>query len=171
MRLAPCFTRVWCQSLMTQQWIAVRLRDLQLYCIHLSTPNLSLKLLLFKSISPQLNWSWTNFLHCQSFELEYSESVYHLCSRRTSDKVCMMYKIINGLVDANPVASLLALRNSSTRGHKLQLQVFHSRKDTYLHYYFQSAIQLWNSVPTGAPWVVTLPVFRSALTGWMEGHA
>ena len=35
MRLAPCFTRVWCQSLMTQQWIAVRLRDLQLYCIHL----------------------------------------------------------------------------------------------------------------------------------------
>ena len=38
--------------------------------------------------------------------------------RRMSNKVCMMYKIMNELVDLNPVAVLLEPRNCSFRGHK-----------------------------------------------------
>ena len=46
-----------------------------------------------------------------------------LQSRRTSDKVCMMYKIMNSLVDVNPTAGLLEPRIRNSRGHKYQLQV------------------------------------------------
>ena len=40
-----------------------------------------------------------------------------LQSRRTSDKVCMMYKIMNSLVDVNPTAGLLEprIRNSMNK--------------------------------------------------------
>ena len=40
----------------------------------------------------------------------------NLQSMRTSDRVSMMYKIINGLVDVNP-AALLEPSNRSSRGH------------------------------------------------------
>ena len=40
----------------------------------------------------------------------------NLQSRRTSDKVCMMYKLMNGLVDVNHAAGLLEPRNRSSRG-------------------------------------------------------
>ena len=94
----------------------------------------------------------------------------NLQSRRTSDKVCRMYKIMNGLVDVKPTAGLLEPRNCSSRGHKYQLHYPRSKTDLYPHSYFPSAFRLWNSVPTGAPSAVTLPAFRSALTGWMEGQ-
>ena len=71
-----------------------------------------------------------------------------LWSRKTSEKVCMMYKIMNRLVDVNPAAPLLKSRNGSSRGHKYQLQVPHSGADMYLHSYFPLAIQPWNSVLT-----------------------
>ena len=90
---------------------------------------------------------------------------------RTSDKVCIMYKIMNDLVDVNPSAGLLEPRFCSSRGHKYQLQYPCSKTDLYPHSYFPSAFRLWNSVPTGAPSAVTRPAFRSALTGWMEVRA
>ena len=95
----------------------------------------------------------------------------NLQSGWTSDKVCLMYKIMNALVTVNPTEGLLAHRNRSSRGHKYQLQVPHSITDTHLHSYFMLLIWLWNSFPTGAPSAVTLPAFRSALLGWMEGSA
>ena len=55
-----------------------------------------------------------------------------LQSRRTSDKVCMMYKIMNSLVDVNPTAGLLEPRIRNSRGHKYQLQVPNSRTDTFI---------------------------------------
>ena len=91
----------------------------------------------------------------------------NLESRRTSDKVCMMCKIMNGLVDVNPADGLLKPRNCRSREHKYHLQVSHSRTDTCLHSYFPSAIRLWSSVPTGAPSAMTLLSFRSTLTDWM----
>ena len=64
----------------------------------------------------------------------------NLQSRSTSDKVCMMYNIMNCLVEVNPAAGLLQPRSHSCRGHKYQLQVSHSRTDMYLHSYFPSPI-------------------------------
>ena len=70
-----------------------------------------------------------------------------------------------------PAAGLLEPRNHSSRGHKHHFQVLQSRTDTYLQSYFPSAIRLWNSVSTDASSAVTLPVFRTVLTGWTEGRA
>ena len=39
----------------------------------------------------------------------------NLQSRRTSDKVCTTYKIMNGLVDVNPAAGLFEPRNRRSR--------------------------------------------------------
>ena len=44
-------------------------------------------------------------------------------SWRTSDKVCMMDTILNGLVDVHPAPGLLELRNRSSRGYKYRFQV------------------------------------------------
>ena len=35
----------------------------------------------------------------------------------------------------------------------------------------RTAHRQWSSVPTNAPLAVTLPAFRSASMGWMEGQA
>ena len=69
-------------------------------------------------------------------------------------------KIRNGLVDVNFPAGTLEHTNRSSREHK--------DSSTDLHTYFPLAVRLGNSVSTGAPSVVTLPVFRSALRDWME---
>ena len=90
-------------------------------------------------------------------------------SRRTSDRVSIMHKIINGLVDVNPAALLLP-SNRSSRGHQGKLQIPNSRTDTYLHSFFPSRIRLWNSVPINASSATSLPSFRSSLTDWMGYH-
>ena len=77
--------------------------------------------------------------------------------------VCVVYKIMNSLVTLNPAAGRLKPGNHSSREHKYQLQVPHSRTD--LRSYFPSAVQLWNSVSTGVSSAVTLPAFQPA------GHA
>ena len=66
----------------------------------------------------------------------------NLQSRRMSDEVCMMYKIMNSC-RRNSAAGLLDPRNCSFRGHKNQLQVPHSRTDMYLYWNFPSAIRLY----------------------------
>ena len=49
---------------------------------------------------------------------------------RTSDKGCMRYKIRNGLVDKISDAGPLEPGNRSSRGHRYQPLVSHSRTDT-----------------------------------------
>ena len=70
----------------------------------------------------------------------------NLQSRRTSNRVNIMYKIINRLVDVNP-AALLKPSNLSSRGHQTtaKFQIPHSRTDTYLHSFFPPSTRLWNS--------------------------
>ena len=86
----------------------------------------------------------------------------NLQSRRTSDRVSMMYNIINGLVVVNP-AELLEPSNRSSRGHQAKLQIPHSQTDTYLH-----SFRLWNSVPVNASSATPLPSSRSSLKGWSD---
>ena len=67
----------------------------------------------------------------------------NLQSGRTSNKVCMVYKIMNGLVDVEPAAGQLQPGTRSSREHRYQLQVPHSRTDTYAA--FLLPIRLRNS--------------------------
>ena len=97
-------------------------------------PSTTESTVLFLCLSP-LQFLWNNLghiLHDFSPTSNASTLVVHLQlenlqSRRMSDKVCMMYTIMNGLVDVNPAAGLLEPRNHSSREHKYQLQVPHSR--------------------------------------------
>ena len=89
----------------------------------------------------------------------------NLQSRRTSDRVSMMYKIINGLVDVNP-AALLEPSNRSSRGHQAKLQIPHSQTDTYLHSFFPSSIRLWNSGPVDTSSTTSLPSGLHRKDGW-----
>ena len=101
----------------------------------------------------------------------YLNSSWKTCSpteRRTMSAWCKL-QITNGL-EVNPALGLLEPRNLSSRGHKYQINILHSRTDTYLHSHFLSAIRFWNSVITGAPSAVTLPAFKSAPTGCREGR-
>ena len=152
-------------------WILQNKRGCKLFwalCIHTSLEdNLTKDYRCIISLQPAASFMISTPHHVP---LPWLLSAKKLQSRKTSDKVCKMYKIMKCLVNVNPAAGLLDPRNHSCRGHKYQLQVPHSKTDMYLYSYFPLAIQLWNSVPTGAPSAVTLPAFRSALTVWMEGH-
>ena len=76
--------------------------------------------------------------------LHSSSKFENLQSRRTSERVNMMYKIINRLVDVNPTALLEpSNRSSASRRHQAKLQIPHSCTDTYLHSFFPSPIRLW----------------------------
>ena len=90
----------------------------------------------------------------------------NLQSRRPSDKVCMMYKIMNGLVDVNSAASLLKPKTTAPGG----INTTSNCPSPLLQNRHVPAVWLWNSVPTGTPSAVTLSVFRFALMGWVEGH-
>jgi len=59
-----------------------------------------------------------------------------LQSRRTADKVCMMYKIMNNTVDVRPPANLIIPATRITRGQQNKLQLPYSRTDTYKHSFF-----------------------------------
>ena len=86
----------------------------------------------------------------------------------------MMYEIMNGLVDVNLAAGLLVPPKPAAQARVHIQQLPHSGTDTY------SAFLL----PIGNPILELCPCrcsisrvstclqkFRSALTGWMEGHA
>ena len=90
----------------------------------------------------------------------------NLQPRRKSDQVCMMYNSLNRLIDLYSAAGLPSPVTAAPGGTNT-----YSRTDTYLYSHFPLAIQLWNSVPTGALSAVTQPSFRSALMAWMEGRA
>ena len=92
----------------------------------------------------------------------------NLPSRRTSDRVNMMYTIINGLVDVDS-AALLEPSNRRSRGHQAKLQIPHSR--TYARSFFPSSIRLWNDVPViPCKCIINyIPTFIQVYTEGMDG--
>ena len=70
-----------------------------------------------------------------------------LSDRRNDAKLCMIYKIANGLVGI-PANKYLIPRMSVTREqHSLSYLIPHSRCNYHLYSFFASTIRFWNSLP------------------------
>ena len=66
--------------------------------------------------------------------------------RRKNNKVSMMYKIANHLIDI-PAEDHLHQVRSSCRGHDQRLYVPFARTKTYTHSFFPDTIRSWNHLP------------------------
>ena len=87
--------------------------------------------------------------------------------RRTISMATFMYKIMNCLVDLNPVEGTLTTGNRHSRGQPKRLLVLQSRADVNLHPFFPLAIRLWNRLPTQVFSADTLTDFKAAVEGWV----
>ena len=81
--------------------------------------------------------------------------------RRTLDKVSMMYRIVNNLVDIAPPLGLYQRPIRTTKEHPMKLQVPHSRTAMYLHS-FPSTIRLWNQLSTETILSPSLQTFQTS---------
>ena len=84
--------------------------------------------------------------------------------RRQSDKVAMLYRAMNGLVDL-PTAHLKAA-GRTTRGTVQKMIQLRCKKDTYMHSFYPSAVKLWNTIPDAAASAETITAFKAALGDW-----
>jgi hypothetical protein len=88
-----------------------------------------------------------------------------LRERRRIDKVTVMHKILNNLVDVK-IPPELKLKDSITRGAPQKFQHPHSSKNCGLHSFFSTAARLWSHLPPKALSASSVPAFRSALKEW-----
>jgi len=86
----------------------------------------------YASVSEMLtNLNWPSLAHC-----------------RQEQKVIMIFKIVNQLVDLPASSYLLPISTDhDTRGHTLRFVQPFTRIDSYLHSFFPSTIRIWNSLP------------------------
>lgn len=70
-----------------------------------------------------------------------------LSDRRTDAKLCMMYKIANGLVGIPANQYLIPVNIVTRKQHSLSYLIPHSRCNYHLYSFFPSTIRLWNSLP------------------------
>ena len=70
-----------------------------------------------------------------------------LSERRIDAKLCMIYKITNGLVGIPANKYLIPVNTVTTKQHSLSYLIPHSRCNYHLYFFFPSTIRLWNSLP------------------------
>ena len=88
-----------------------------------------------------------------------------ISDHRPSDKVIMLYRIINHLI-AIPSAHYLTPRGvaaSTTRGHDIRFLLPYSRLQNHQQSFFPSAIRLWNDLPSTVATATTLDGFKDSL--------
>ena len=91
-----------------------------------------------------------------------------LCLRRKSAKSLMMYKIVNGLVNATPERPWLTPALRQLRGHDKKFLVPSCRSNIMKSSFFPSAIRLWNDAPTEAVRAATPQAFKSNMEAWLK---
>ena len=72
-----------------------------------------------------------------------------LQSRRGQNKVAMMYRIVNNLVEL-PTDQYLTAAGVSTSGHQQRFLVQYCSINAYKGSFFPSAVRVWNSLPASA---------------------
>ena len=88
-----------------------------------------------------------------------------LQNRRKIDKVTMVFRIKNQLVDIQPEDHFIPSQRI-LRGQLHKYQLPQSRTKLHLHSFFPSATRLWNSIPTDAANQETVPAFKAELKNW-----
>ena len=91
-----------------------------------------------------------------------------LLLRRKSAKTMMLYKIINGLVDATPKRPWLTPTPRQLRGHEQKFQTPSCKTNILKTSFFPSAIRLWNDAPADTIKAVTPQAFRTNIEGWLR---
>jgi hypothetical protein len=79
-------------------------------------------------------------------------------ARRKINRVILLYKIINNLIDVQ-----IALRQSAI--HPEKYTQLHCRTVAFQNSYISDTIVLWNSLPPSVTSVVTVDAFRAAAAG------
>ena len=69
-----------------------------------------------------------------------------LKQRRDIQSLCILYKIINGLVDITPPAYLI-YNHLPTRGHSKKFHAISSSRDTHKFSFYLRVITIWNTLP------------------------
>ena len=88
--------------------------------------------------------------------------------RRKSAKSTMMYKIVNGLVDATPERPWLTPASRQLRGHGQKFLVPSCKTNTMKSSFFPSALRLWNDAPAEAVRAATPQAFKSHMEAWLK---
>ena len=88
-----------------------------------------------------------------------------LKQRRKIDKVSMIFKIKNDLIDI-PADNHLPAPSRPNKRHPHNFHIPRSNKTTHMDSFFPSGIRLWNSLPAKAHSAQSLPSFKSALGEW-----
>ena len=89
--------------------------------------------------------------------------------RRVTDRACVMYKVMQGLINVKIPPSLDQKRKltMTLRGHQDKQIQAQPSCDAYKHSFFPDAIRLWNSLSTEAVNAPSIPAFRASLRGWV----
>ena len=67
--------------------------------------------------------------------------------RRVDARLCLLYKIVNGLVAIPCQEHLIPFTRSSRLHHNQAFQIPHSKADYHLYSFFPRTIRVWNTLP------------------------
>ena len=70
-----------------------------------------------------------------------------LADRRVDARLCLMFKIVHGLVEIPHQKYLIPFTRSSRIHHNLAFQIPHSKADYHLFSFFPRTIRVWNTLP------------------------
>ena len=88
-----------------------------------------------------------------------------LIQRRKIDKVAMVYKIKNNLIDI-PAETYFPTPSRPNKRYPNNIQTPHSNKNIHIDSFFPYSTRLWNSLPARAHSAKSLPSFKAALGEW-----
>ena len=101
------------------------------------------------------DYRWTSSVISVLQELDWED----LQSRREQNKVAMMYRIVNNLVEI-PADQYVTAAGVSTRGHQQRFLVQYCSINAYNGSFFPSAVCLWNRLPASAISSPTMDDFK-----------
>ena len=95
-----------------------------------------------------------------------------LQDRRCDMKLCMFYKIVNGLVEIDTSKYMIPSRQtrSSRHSHSQSYCIPHSRLNCHLYSFFPSTIRLWNGLGQNVVDAQSVAAFHSKVSSLSHSH-
>ena len=90
-----------------------------------------------------------------------------LQERRAQAKVCMMYRVVNQLID---IPSQILVPTISPRGNNITFLVPYARTIIYQKSFFPDGIHIWNSLPSQAVRAPSIDCFKSQIQATTIRH-
>ena len=90
-----------------------------------------------------------------------------LQERRAQAKACMMYRVVNQLID---IPSRILVPTISPRGNNITFLVPYARTIIYQQSFFPDGIRIWNSLPSQAVIAPFIDCFKSQIQATTTRH-